>query len=98
VKLTLENYEMTAVTARLQQSPMTRTLALSGTADDFQRGELVRVLSTISGVSGATWSDKRRGWPLLLEGMLAALGGYLFGLLLAHLVELRRRYNAQWTW
>jgi hypothetical protein len=24
--------------------------------------------------------------------------GFLFGLLLAYLIELRRRYNAQWTW
>jgi hypothetical protein len=96
-KLTLDAYEMTGVDARLQRGPLTRTLRLTGTADDFQRAELVRVLSTISGVKGATWSA-RRGWPLLLEGMLVGLGGYMVGLLLAHLVELHRRNNAQYRW
>jgi hypothetical protein len=24
--------------------------------------------------------------------------GFLFGLLVAYLIELRRRYNAQWNW
>ena len=96
-KLTLEAYEMTWINARLQQGPTTRTLRLTGPADEFQRGELVRLLSTISGVNGATWSF-RRGWPLLLEAMLVGLGGYLLGLLLAYLVELHRRNNAQYQW
>jgi hypothetical protein len=30
--------------------------------------------------------------------MIASLLGFLLGLLLAYLVELRRRYNAQWNW
>jgi hypothetical protein len=95
--LTLDAYEMTEIDARLLRAPLTRTLRLNGPADDFQRQELVRVLSTISGVKGATWSS-RRGWPLLLEGMLVGVGGYLLGLLLAHLVELHRRSNAQYKW
>jgi hypothetical protein len=96
-KLTLDAYEMTGIDARLQQGPATRTLRLTGPADDFQRQELVRLLGTISGVKGATWSF-RRGWPLLVEAMLVGLGGYLLGLLLAHLVELHRRNNAQYQW
>ena len=36
--------------------------------------------------------------PLIVEAAAVALLGFLFGLLLAYLVELRRRYNAQWTW
>ena len=96
-KLTLDAYEMAGIDAHLQKSPITRTLRLIGSADDFQRQELVRVMGTISGVKGATWSN-RRGWPLLLEGLLVGLGGYLLGLLLAHLVELHRRYNAQYKW
>jgi ABC-type lipoprotein release transport system permease subunit len=35
---------------------------------------------------------------LLVEGLFAAVLGFLLGLLLAYLVELRRRYNAQWNW
>jgi hypothetical protein len=38
------------------------------------------------------------GTPLIAEGGLIALLGFLVGLLLAYLVELRRRYNAQWSW
>ena len=29
---------------------------------------------------------------------LIAVLGFLFGLLLAYLIELHRRYNAQWNW
>jgi hypothetical protein len=35
---------------------------------------------------------------LIVEGMAVALLGFLFGLLVAYLVELRRRYNSQWNW
>jgi hypothetical protein len=90
-------YEMTSVNARLRRDPLTRTLALTGQADDFQRGELVRVLSQLPGVNNVTWS-RARGLPLIVEGALAALAGFLLGLALAYLVELRRRHNAQWKW
>ena len=53
---------------------------LSGPADDFQRGELVRLMSQVPGVSGATWSDRRGGLPLIAEGALAAILGFLLGL------------------
>ena len=32
------------------------------------------------------------------KGALVAIAGFLVGLLLAYLVELHRRYNAQWSW
>jgi len=35
---------------------------------------------------------------LLAEVELAALISFGLGLLLAYLIELRRRYNAQWSW
>jgi hypothetical protein len=35
---------------------------------------------------------------LILEGTAVAIVGFLLGLVLAYLVELRRRYNAQWNW
>ena len=91
-------YEMTKVTAHLHRGPLTRRLVLAGPADAWQRGELVRLFGQVPGVSGATWSERDAGLPLLVEEMLGALAGFLLGLLVAWLVQLRRRYNAQWTW
>lgn len=95
---TLRDYEMSQIQARLGRDPLTRQLRLSGPADDFQRSELVRLLGDLPGVSRASWSSDDRAMPLIAEGGLTALGGYLLGLLLAYLVALRRRYNAQWEW
>ena len=88
------------VTAHLHQGPLTRRLILVGGAslDNWQRGELVRLFSQLPGVSNATWSESDAGLPLILEGAIAAVGGFLFGLGLAYLLELRRRYNSQWSW
>jgi hypothetical protein len=94
----LDYYEMTEVTAHLHRAPLTRTLILSGPADDFQTSELVRLLDQLPGVSSASWTDKAGGPPLVVEAAAVSILGFLFGLLLAYLVELRRRYNAQWTW
>ncbi|HKX91292.1 MAG TPA: hypothetical protein VJM15_02555 [Sphingomicrobium sp.] len=91
-------WEVPQIRAQLDRRPLTRRLILSGPADDFQRSELVRTMETLPGVSRAAWSAKPAGPPLLLEGTLAALLGFLIGLGLAYLVELRRRYNAQWNW
>jgi cell division protein FtsX len=89
---------MTKVHADLHRGPLTRRVLLSGPADDFQRSELARLIEEIPGVREARWSADGGGIPLIVEGMAAALLGFLFGLLLAYLVELRRRYNAQWNW
>ena len=94
----LDYYEMTRVTAQLQRNPLSRRLILTGPADDFQHSELVRVLDQLPGVSSVSWSPGRGGFPLIAEGALLALVGFLAGLLLAYLVELHRRYNAQWKW
>ena len=96
-QFTLVNWEMTQVTARLHRDPLSRRLLLSGPADDFQRAELVRILSAVPGVSSATWS-RSGGVPLIVEAMLVTAAGFLLGLLLAYVVERRRRYNAQWSW
>jgi hypothetical protein len=85
------------VTARIHHGPLTRQLILSGPADNFQREESVRLLSQIPGVSDAVWAPAG-GIPLIGEGVIVAVAGFLLGLLLAYLVELRRRYNAQWKW
>ncbi|MFL6722486.1 MAG: hypothetical protein ACJ8FT_11900, partial [Sphingomonas sp.] len=94
----LDYYEMTKVTAHLHHGPLTRRLILAGPADEFQTSELARLMSQLPGVSRAQWSAAPAGPPLIAEGLGSGLVGFLFGLLLAYVVELRRRYNAQWTW
>jgi hypothetical protein len=95
----LNYYEVPQIKAKLHRGPLTRRLILSGDhLDDWQRGELARLFSQLPGVSGATWSGKDAGLPLVAEAGLVAIAGFLAGLLLAYLIELRRRYNAQWTW
>lgn len=94
----LDYYEMPKITAHLHRGPLTRRLVLTGPADAWQRGELVRLFSQVPGVSGATWSEQDAGLPLIVEEIAGALAGFLLGLLVAYLVQLRRRYNAQWTW
>ena len=54
-------------------------------------------MSQIDGVGRASW-EQSGGIPLILEAELLSVLGFLLGLLLAYLVELRRRYNAQWEW
>ena len=73
-------------------------MLLSGPADNFQRSELIKLMGVVPGVSSATWSDTGGGLPLIAEGTGVAVLGFLLGLLVAYLVELRRRYNAQWRW
>ena len=36
--------------------------------------------------------------PLLVEAFGVALAGFLAGLILAYVVDLRRRSNAEWRW
>lgn len=90
--------EMTMMQAHLHRGPLTRRIALSGPADDFQRGALAEALSALPGVSTARWDSADGGLPLVVEAAIAALLGYALGLLLAYGVELRGRYNAQWSW
>jgi hypothetical protein len=99
-RIGLDSWEMPLVTAHLHNRPLTRTLVLSGpvTLDDFQRSELVKIMDTVPGVSNARWSDRAGGPPLIAEASGVAILGFLLGLLVAYLIELRRRYNAQWTW
>lgn len=98
VRTTLVNNEIPQVTGHLHHNPLTRRVALSGSADDFQRSELVRIIGGLPGVSTASWSGARGGLPLVAEACIVALLGFLTGLLLAYLIELRRRYNMQWKW
>jgi hypothetical protein len=95
---TLVAYEMGQVQAHLHRGPLTRHLVLAGPADDFQTQELVLIMDELPGVSRATWSANDAGIPLVVEGAGLSLLGFLVGLLLAYVVERRRRYNAQWEW
>lgn len=98
VRASLVYNEMTMMQAHLHRGPLTRRIALSGPADDFQRGALAGAISALPGVSSAYWGSADGGLPLIVEAAIAALLGYAIGLVLAYLVELRRRYNAQWSW
>ena len=51
----LNDDEMTQVQARLASAPLSRTLILSGPADNFQRTELLRVMGEIPGVAEVRW-------------------------------------------
>ena len=96
----LDHYEMYKVSAHLHRGPLSRQLVLSGPGDldDFQRSELVRLFNQLPGVHSVTWSDRSDWLPLIVEASLAAIVGFLLGLLIAYLAELRRRRNSQWTW
>ena len=96
----LIDWEMPHVQAHLERAPLRRILVLSGPADDFQRSELIRIMHDVPGVSSVRWSDTKPPFalPLLVEAELASLVCFGLGLLLSYLLELRRRYRAQWSW
>jgi hypothetical protein len=96
----LDDWEMIQIQGHIQRHPITRTLVLSGPADDFQRSELIRIMDDVPGVATVRWADMRPAFalPLFAEAELAALICFGLGLLLAYLLELRRRYRAQWSW
>ena len=51
----LDRDEMFQVQARIQRRPLSRRLIVSGPADDFQRGEIIRRLDGIPGVLDVQW-------------------------------------------
>lgn len=97
---TIAAFEMKQIQSRLEVGPLRRTLVLSGSADDFQRAELARILRSLPGVSRVRWADEPQAGalPLLAEMELATLVAFGFGLVLAYLLELRRRARADWRW
>lgn len=87
----LTRMEAPPVTVTIHRSPLARTLHLAGQGDDFQRGEMVRLLEQRPGVEAATWRRRAEGvWPLLLEAELLGLAGFAVGMILAKLFGLRR--------
>lgn len=97
VRASLVYNEIPEVSGHLHRGPLTRRVLLSGPADDFQRSELIRIIGDLPGVESTSWSGGT-GVPLIVEGAIAAVLGFLSGLLVAYLRELRRRYNANWNW
>ena len=97
VRASLIYNEIPEVSGHLDRGPLTRQIFLSGPADDFQQSELVRIIGDLPGVESARWT-KGTALPLIVEGSIAAVLGFLLGLLVAYLRELRRRYNANWNW
>jgi hypothetical protein len=98
IQANLVYYEMTRISAHLHHGPLTRRVMLSGPANDFQRENLGEILEEIPGVESATWSSDGGGIPLMVEAMVVAILGFLTGLVLAYVAELRRRSKAQWEW
>ena len=96
----LVDWEMAPVRAVVARDPLKRSLILSGPGDSFQRSGLVRVLNDVPGIGEVHWADEPPGLalPMLVEVELAGLISFGVGLLLAYLLELRRRSNAQWRW
>ncbi|HYX47923.1 MAG TPA: hypothetical protein VE820_14030 [Sphingomicrobium sp.] len=97
IRQALVNNEIPEVSGHLHRGPLSRRVLLSGPADDFQRGELIKLMNVVPGVESASWS-RGQGVPLIVEGSGASLLGFLFGLLVAYLRDKRRRYNAEWNW
>ena len=98
VRATLIYYRIPQVSGHLHRKPLTRRIFLSGPADDFQRSELLGIVAELPGVESVTWSQHGAGVPLIIEGAGAGLLGFLLGLIIAYVLELRRRYNMQWDW
>ena len=96
----LDDWEMTQVQGQIERDPIKRTLVLSGPADDFQRSELLRIMDDVPGVANDRWANMQPPFalPLFAEAELAGVICFGLGLLLAYLLELRRRYRAQWSW
>ena len=93
MRLTLDHYEMPGIAVQLQRGPLTRTLRFNGPADDFQRGEILRIGGEVPGVAATSWAGRPapRALPLLAEIMLMALASFAIGAVLASIAALRRR-------
>lgn len=93
MRITLDHYEMPGVGVRMQRGPLTRILRFDGPADDFQRGEILRIGREVPGVADTAWAGRPapRALPLLAEAMLMALACFAIGAVLAYVAALRRR-------
>ena len=88
---------MSQITAHVHRGPLSRRVMLAGPPTTSREPSWPATMETVPGVSSARWEPAGGGVPLIAEAGFAVLG-FLFGLLLAYLIELHRRYNAQWNW
>lgn len=86
--------------AKMQRSPLTRRILVEGQPDDFQRSELARILNDVWGILDVSWVDKDGRFqpnvflmPLAIEAQLLGLVSFALGMIIAYLLELRRRAN-----
>jgi hypothetical protein len=98
IRATTVFYEIPEVSGHLHHAPLTRHVTLTGPANDFQQSELVRLMNDLPGVADTGWKDSGGGLPLIVEGSISGLLGFLLGLGVAYLVELRRRRRANRKW
>ncbi len=93
MRITLDHYEMPGVAVRMQRDPLTRILRFDGVADEFQRGEILRIGREVPGIADTAWAGRPtpRALPLLAEVMLMALACFAVGAVLAYVAALRRR-------
>jgi len=54
-RIALDNYEMTQVSVKLERGPLSRTLVLSGPADDFQQRQMIQILRQVPGAGRVRW-------------------------------------------
>lgn len=57
VRTDLNDLELPFVQGRLERAPLSRTLVLSGPADEFQHRELPRYMLVVPGVARVRWSN-----------------------------------------
>lgn len=55
IRAYLDRSELPMIKAELEEKPLSRTVILSGPADDFQRRELVRIIGGVPGVAEVRW-------------------------------------------
>lgn len=86
--------------AAMQRQPLTRRVLIQGQPDSFQRAELARILNDIYGILDASWVDRNGEFqpalflmPLAIEAQLLGLVSFALGMIIAYLLELRRRAN-----
>lgn len=90
----LDAFEMQHIEVGLQRGPLARRILLAGEADDFQRGEMVRIMEERKGVAEARWNRPPTltyPLPLFAEAAAMALTAFAMGLVVASVAFTRER-------